>query len=141
MFIDVMFVNEKTVTSPGPRREWFPLAARNSAFFHAIMGASSSHLAYKRNQDGDNVGYFYHRGQAISLVNKAISDGNAATEGIIATVAAFIQQDVGLGRPSLNKPKTNELLGSCSCNQCNKRASPRNGAARQSDWRDKIFSN
>lgn len=60
------------------------------------MGSTASHLAYKRNQDGDNVDYFYHRGQAIALVNKAISDGNAAREGVIATVAAFIQQDVRL---------------------------------------------
>ncbi|KAG0648482.1 hypothetical protein D0Z07_5251 [Hyphodiscus hymeniophilus] len=57
------------------------------------MGSTSSHLAYKRQKDGDNVGYFYHRGQAITLVNKAIVDGTAATEGIIATVACFLQQD------------------------------------------------
>jgi hypothetical protein len=91
-----LFVIEKTVTSPGTRKEWFPFATRDSAFFHAIMAGTSSHLAYKRCQDGDNVGYFHHRGAAISLVNKAISDGNAARKEIIATVAAFLQQDVDL---------------------------------------------
>jgi hypothetical protein len=88
------FVIEQTVTSPGPRKGWFPFMANDVAFFHCLMGSTSSHLAYKRNQDGDNFGYFYHRGQAISLVNKAMANGTAGTAGIIATVAAFVQQDV-----------------------------------------------
>jgi hypothetical protein len=80
--------------SPGPRKEWFPFTVRNAAFFHAVIGSTASLLAYKKNVEADNVDYFYHRGQAISLVNKAISDGDAATENVIATVAVFIQQDV-----------------------------------------------
>lgn len=89
----VTFITQKTVTSPGPRREWFPLAVRESAFFHAMMAGTASHLAYMRNESGDNAEYFYHRGAAISLVNTAIASGKATTEGIIATVAAFTQQE------------------------------------------------
>ncbi|KAL5316271.1 hypothetical protein ACEPPN_015316 [Leptodophora sp. 'Broadleaf-Isolate-01'] len=89
----VTFITQKTVTSPGPRREWFPFAVRESAFFHAMMAGTASHLAYMRNESGDNAEYFYHRGAAISLVNRGIASGKAATEGIIATVAAFTQQE------------------------------------------------
>lgn len=95
--VDATFVLEETVTSPGPRKEWFPFTVSNAAFFHAVIGSTASHLAYKRNVEADNVDYFYHRGQAISLVNKAISDGDAATEGVVAAVACFIQQDVRFG--------------------------------------------
>lgn len=59
-----------------------------------MMAGTASHLAYMRNESGDNAEYFYHRGAAISLVNRGIASGKAATEGIIATVAAFTQQEV-----------------------------------------------
>ena len=94
---DATFVLEETVTAPGPRRDWLPFIVSNAAFFHAVMGSTASHLAYKRNVEADNVDYFYHRGEAISLVNKAISDGDVATEAVVATVACFVQQDVRSG--------------------------------------------
>jgi hypothetical protein len=87
-------VLKETVTSPGPRKEWFPFTVTNPAFFHAVIGSTASLLAYAKRAEADNVEYFYHRGQAISLVNKAISNGEAATEDVFATVACFIQQDV-----------------------------------------------
>jgi hypothetical protein len=33
---DVTVVTATTVTSPGPRFEWYPLCVRDEAFFHAV---------------------------------------------------------------------------------------------------------
>jgi hypothetical protein len=126
--------------SPGPRKEWVSFAAQDSAFFHALIGSTASHLAYKRNQDGDNIDYFHHRGKAISLVNKAISNGNAATEGIVGTVAAFLQQDVGLKSDCSSRLFPNETSGPRSCEPGDETAPKWIVAARQAGRRDQLFS-
>jgi hypothetical protein len=85
-------VTEKTVVNVGPRFEWYPLAVRDEAFFHAVISSTSSHAAYMQQVELPR-NFYYHRGEAIRLVNKRILDG-AHDEGTINTIAVFSQQEV-----------------------------------------------
>lgn len=89
---DVTFVTAKTVTCVGPRFEWYPLAVRDEAFFHAVMSSTSSHAAYKRGVDLPK-NFFFHRGEAIRLLNEKIASG-IYDEGTINTCGVFVQQEV-----------------------------------------------
>ena len=84
-------VTAQTVTNVGPRFEWYPLAVRDEAFFHAVISSTASHAAYLQDVDLPR-NFFYHRGQAIRLVNDRIAKG-AHDEGIINAVAVFSQQE------------------------------------------------
>lgn len=85
-------VAARTVTCVGPRFEWYPLAVRSESFFHAVMSSTSSHAAYKQGVDLPR-NFFFHRGEAIRLLNEQIASG-AHDEGTINTVAVFVQQEV-----------------------------------------------
>ena len=89
---DVTMVAAKTVTCVGPRFEWYPLAVRDEAFFHAVMSSTSSHAAYKQGVDLPK-NFFFHRGEAIRLLNEKIVAG-VHDEGSINTCAVFVQQEV-----------------------------------------------
>jgi hypothetical protein len=91
---DVTLVAGQTVTCVGPRFEWYPLAVRDEAFFHAVMSSTSSHAAYRQGVDLPR-NFFFHRGEAIRLLNEKISSG-MYDEGTINTVAVFVQQEVRL---------------------------------------------
>jgi hypothetical protein len=82
----------RTVTCVGPRFEWYPLCVRDEAFFHAVMASTSSHAAYKQGVDLPK-NFFFHRGEAIRLLNKKLASG-VNDEGTINTVAVFCQQEV-----------------------------------------------
>ncbi len=96
---DVTVVSASTVTNVGPRFEWYPLAVRDEAFFHALISSVSSHAAYMQKLDLPPA-FFRHRGEAIRLLNKRIAEG-AHDEGTINTVAVFAQQEVWL--PNLER--------------------------------------
>lgn len=92
----VTLVAGQTVTCVGPRFEWYPLAVRDEAFFHAVMSSTSSHAAYRQGLDLPR-NFFFHRGEAIRLLNEKISSG-MYDEGTINTVAVFVQQESWEGR-------------------------------------------
>ncbi len=89
---DVTVISKETVTNVGPRFEWFPLAVRDEAFFHALISSTSSHAAYLQQVELP-PSFFFHRGTAIQLLNERIARG-AHDEGTINTVAVFCQQEV-----------------------------------------------
>lgn len=89
---DVTLVAAKTVTCVGPRFEWYPLAVRDEAFFHAVMSSTSSHAAYRQGVDLPK-NFFFHRGEAIRLLNDKIASG-IHDEATINTCAIFVQQEV-----------------------------------------------
>ncbi len=99
---DVTIVSARTVTNVGPRFEWYPLAVRDEAFFHALISSVSSHAAYLQKLDLPPA-FFRHRGEAIRLLNKRIAIG-AHDEGTINTVAVFAQQEVRLPTLKSNSP-------------------------------------
>jgi len=84
---DVTVVTAQTVTNVGPRFEWYPLAVRDEAFFHALISSTSSHAAYLQQVDLPR-NFYHHRGEAIRLVNKRIEEG-AHCEGTINAIAVF----------------------------------------------------
>jgi hypothetical protein len=88
----VNVVTATTVTNCGPRFEWFPLAVRDEAFFHAVISSTSSHAAYLQQVDLP-ASFYFHRGTAIQLLNERIARG-AQDEGTINTIAVFSQQEV-----------------------------------------------
>ena len=89
---DVTVVTANSVTSPGPRFEWYPLCVRDEAFFHAVISSTSSHAAYLQ-QVNLPFSFFRHRGQAIRLLNQRIAR-EAHDEGTINTIAVFSLQEV-----------------------------------------------
>ena len=90
--VDVTVVTAKTVTNVGPRFEWYPLAVQDEAFFHAVISSTSSHAAYLQDVDLPR-NFFFHRGEAIRLVNSRIAKG-AHDEGTMNAIAVFTQQEV-----------------------------------------------
>ncbi|KAL3422887.1 hypothetical protein PVAG01_04634 [Phlyctema vagabunda] len=101
-------VVQESVTSVGPRYEWFPFALRNKAFFHSVMSSTSSHAAYLQQVDLPKD-FFYHRGEAIRMLNAQIAAGRH-DEGTINTVAVFSQQESFEGRADSTKIHLNGLL-------------------------------
>ncbi|KAF8850867.1 hypothetical protein BDZ45DRAFT_751301 [Acephala macrosclerotiorum] len=93
---DVTVVSTESVTNVGPRFEWFPLAVRDEAFFHAVISSTSSHAAYLQQVDLP-PNFYFHRGTAIRLLNERIERG-AHDEGTINTVAVFSLQESFEGR-------------------------------------------
>lgn len=91
---DVTLVAAQTVTCVGPRYDWYPLAVRDEAFFHAVMSSTSSHAAYNQQVDLPR-NFFFHRGEAIRLLNAKLCK-REYDEGTINTVAVFVQQEVRL---------------------------------------------
>jgi hypothetical protein len=89
---DVTVVTARTVTNVGPRFEWYPLAVQDEAFFHAVISSTSSHAAYLQDVDLPR-NFYFHRGEAIRLVNARIAEG-AHDEGTINAIAVFSQQEV-----------------------------------------------
>ncbi|KAL5326513.1 hypothetical protein ACEPPN_004199 [Leptodophora sp. 'Broadleaf-Isolate-01'] len=61
------------------------------AFFNALISSTSSHAAYLQQVDLPRS-FFFHRGEAIRLLNERIRQG-AHDEGTINTVAVFSQQE------------------------------------------------
>ncbi|KUJ13029.1 uncharacterized protein LY89DRAFT_785555 [Mollisia scopiformis] len=92
----VTVVSASSVTNVGPRFEWFPLAVRDEAFFHAVISSTSSHAAYLQQVELP-ANFYFHRGTAIRLLNRRIERG-AHDEGTINTVAVFSQQESFEGR-------------------------------------------
>lgn len=91
---DVTVVTERRVTNCAPRFGWYPLAVRDIAFFHAVISSTSSHAAYLQQVELPR-NFYYHRGEAIRLVNERIASG-AHDEGTINAIAVFSQQEVNL---------------------------------------------
>lgn len=91
---DVTIVTAKTVTNVGPRFEWYPLAVRDDAFFHALISSTSSHAAYMQKVELPR-NFYFHRGEAIRIVNERLANG-AHDEGTINAIAVFAQQEVGI---------------------------------------------
>ncbi|KAK0124635.1 hypothetical protein ONS95_009582 [Cadophora gregata] len=104
----VTVIVERTVTCVGPRWEWYPLAVRDPAFFNALISSTSSHAAYLQQVDLPR-NFFYHRGEAIRLLNERIRQG-AHDEGTINCVALFSQQESLEGRPETALTHINGLL-------------------------------
>ncbi|KAH6701949.1 hypothetical protein DL95DRAFT_57264 [Leptodontidium sp. 2 PMI_412] len=104
----VTVIVERTVTCVGPRWEWYPLAVRDPAFFNALISSTSSHAAYLQQVDLPRS-FFFHRGEAIRLLNERIRQG-AHDEGTINTVAVFSQQESFEGRPETALTHINGLL-------------------------------
>ncbi|KAH7360934.1 hypothetical protein BKA65DRAFT_195375 [Rhexocercosporidium sp. MPI-PUGE-AT-0058] len=104
----VTVVVERTVTCVGPRWEWYPLAVRDAAFFNAVISSTSSHAAYLQQVDLPR-NFYFHRGEAIRLVNERIRQG-AHDEGTINAVAVFSQQESFEGRPETALTHINGLL-------------------------------
>jgi len=104
----VTIVTEKTVVNVGPRFEWYPLAVRDQAFFHAVISSTSSHAAYMQQVELPRD-FYYHRGEAIRLVNKRIVEG-AHDEGTINAIAVFSQQESFEGRAETAKTHIDGLL-------------------------------
>ncbi|KAE8446673.1 hypothetical protein EG329_011716 [Mollisiaceae sp. DMI_Dod_QoI] len=105
---DVTVISKETVTNVGPRFEWFPLAVRDEAFFHALISSTSSHAAYLQQVELP-PSFFFHRGTAIQLLNERIARG-AHDEGTINTVAVFCQQESFEGRAEKALTHINGLL-------------------------------
>jgi hypothetical protein len=92
--LDVTFVTAKTVTNVGPRFEWYPLAVRDEAFFHAVISSTCGHVTYMTGLELPYKWIFFrHRGHAIRLVNERLAHG-AHDEGTINAIVVFAQQEV-----------------------------------------------
>jgi len=92
---DVTFVTAATLTNVGPRFEWYGLAVRDEAFFHALMSSTCAHYTYMTGvQFPYRWIFFRHRGEAIRMVNQRIVQGRH-DEGTINAIIVFAQQDVG----------------------------------------------
>lgn len=89
----VSIVTAEKVTNVGPRFEWYPLAVRDDAFFHALMSSTASHVAHNRRVPTPGT-YYHHRGIAIRMINERLERG-AHDEGTINTVVIFALQEVG----------------------------------------------
>jgi len=91
---DVTVVTGQSVVNVGPRFEWYPLAVRDDAFFHAVISSTCSHFSYLTGVDLPWKWIFFrHRGLAIRIVNERIAKG-AHDEGTINSVVVFAQQEV-----------------------------------------------
>jgi hypothetical protein len=92
---DVTFVTATTLTNVGPRFEWYGLAVRDEAFFHAVISSTAAHYSYLTGIELPYKWIFFrHRGEAIRIVNQRIAEG-AHDEGTINAIVVFAQQEVG----------------------------------------------
>ncbi|TAQ85203.1 hypothetical protein B7494_g6471 [Chlorociboria aeruginascens] len=104
----VTFVTAKTVVSAGPRFEWYPLAVRDEAFFHAVISITSAHVTRLLDRQLHRS-YYFHRGEAIKLVNDRLAEG-AHDEGTINTIVVFGLQEVVACIGSMAKPMLPGIL-------------------------------
>jgi len=92
---DVTFVTAATLTNVGPRFEWYGLAVRDEAFFHALISSTCAHYSYATGLELPYKWIFFrHRGEAIRMVNQRIAQGRH-DEGTINAIIIFAHQDVG----------------------------------------------
>lgn len=92
---DVTFITAATLTNVGPRFEWYGLAVRDEAFFHALISDTCAHYTYMTGLELPYKWIFFrHRGEAIRVVNQRIAQGRF-DEGTINAIIIFAHQDVG----------------------------------------------
>lgn len=89
---NTQFIN--TFTAPGPRKQWFPNALVDLAFYHSIMMISAGNVAGLQGKPAP-LSFWYHRGEAIKQINARLTQIElAATDHSIATIAVLSIADV-----------------------------------------------
>ncbi|KFY02862.1 hypothetical protein O988_01861 [Pseudogymnoascus sp. VKM F-3808] len=78
-----------TFTAPGPRKQWFPKALVDSAFYHSLMMISAGNVAGLQGKPAPQS-FWYHRGEAIRQINARLTQIElAASDHTIATIAVL----------------------------------------------------
>ncbi|KAH6681710.1 hypothetical protein B0J14DRAFT_648123 [Halenospora varia] len=104
----VTVIVERTLTSVGPRYDWYPLAVRDEAYFHILMSSVASHAAYLQ-QTEQPWSIYYHRGESIRLLNERIQREDH-DEGTLNCICMFSQQESFEGRPKTTKSHIDGLV-------------------------------
>ncbi|KAH8663580.1 hypothetical protein BGZ60DRAFT_70815 [Tricladium varicosporioides] len=104
----VTVIVERTLTSVGPRYDWYPLAVRDEAYFHILMSSVASHAAYLQQTEQPRSIY-YHRGESIRLLNERIQREDH-DEGTLNCICMFSQQESFEGRPTTTKSHIDGLV-------------------------------
>ncbi|KAH8779710.1 hypothetical protein F5882DRAFT_147184 [Hyaloscypha sp. PMI_1271] len=106
----VTFITAATLTNVGPRFEWYGLAVRDEAFFHALISDTCAHYTYMTGLELPYKWIFFrHRGEAIRVVNQRIAQGRF-DEGTINAIIIFAHQDSFEDHPQESKKHMDGLV-------------------------------
>ena len=79
-----------------PKGEWFPYAISDPAVLHATLCCSAAHYTLLGGGNGCiPLEYYYHKGEAIRLINERLGDPVRRTsDGTLAAIACLASLEV-----------------------------------------------